>query len=65
MDGKYHGYGRYIDVYAFCYEGQFQNGLRHGKGKGTDHLGIVKEGEYVRNIYQRPGEKREAQDASA
>ena len=41
---KYHGYGRFIDVYSFCYVGQFEHGLRQGYGKGTDNLGLTKEG---------------------
>ena len=43
-ENKYHGFGRFIDVYSFCYVGQFDNGLRQGKGTGTDGLGIVKDG---------------------
>ena len=50
-EDKYHGYGRYIDVYSFLYQGRFEEGLRQGHGKGTDAFGISKEGEWVRNIY--------------
>ena len=64
-ENKYHGYGRFIDVYSFCYVGQFENGLRQGKGAGTDNLGIVRDGQWIRNIYQRPGDIKKPEEGAA
>ena len=53
--GKFHGFGRFIDAYNNCYIGQFQNNLRSGYGKQIDYLGHAKEGLWHRNLFQPKG----------
>jgi hypothetical protein len=55
LNGKYHGYGRYIFKDGEIYEGYFANGKKHGKGKEIFTDGSVYEGELFENNRQGKG----------
>jgi hypothetical protein len=55
LNGKYHGYGRYIFKNGEIYEGYFANGKKHGKGKEIFTDGSVYEGELFENNRQGKG----------
>ena len=55
LNGKYHGYGRYVFSDGEIYEGYFANGKRHGKGKEIHTNGSVYEGELFENNRQGKG----------
>ena len=47
MNNEYDGKGKYIDEKGYLYEGEFKNGLKHGKGILYYKNGNIKyEGEF-------------------
>jgi len=55
LNGKYHGYGRYVFKNGEIYEGYFAYGKKHGKGKEIFTDGSVYEGELFENNRQGKG----------
>jgi hypothetical protein len=55
LNGKYHGYGKYVFLDGEIYEGYFANGKRHGKGKEIYKDGSVYEGELFEDNRQGKG----------